>query len=156
MRAYTMPVAVEAEGRPLAAADLGRRQTSTEFNAKWVRTLRVLMPEGVPQKVDQQITHIDPYFIYSCFSRRTLWRLTYRTSEWDPEAHSPKLLVTHPELAEPDGKCNPDKRLMLAKFMLDAGWLQTRQGRNGPPQPRVHRADGEADEDAVREDAEGD
>src|SRR5207302_8939067 len=35
-----------------------------------------------------------------------------------------KLLMMHPEIAEPDGKCDPLKRVSLARFMLEAGWIQ--------------------------------
>lgn len=93
-----------------------------EFNDKWIRTLTVGTPGGAPGPLDQQITHMDPYYIYMV-SATHLWRLTYRTSEWDPKLVR-KLLMTHPELAEPDGKCAPLRRVALAKFMLDAGWLQ--------------------------------
>lgn len=93
-----------------------------EFNAKWVRTLSIKETLGTPNVIEQQITHMDPYFIYMVSSTH-LWRLTYRTTEWDPKTVR-KLLAMHPELAEPDGKCDPLKRVAIGKFMLDAGWLQ--------------------------------
>jgi Esterase PHB depolymerase len=93
-----------------------------EFNAKWQRTLVVKPPGTKAEEVRQQITHLDPYYMY-IVSPTHLWRLTYRTSEQDPKLVR-KLLLAHPELAEPDGKCDPLKRFALAKFMLDAGWLQ--------------------------------
>ena len=94
-----------------------------EFNSKWVRTLTVGTPGGAPGPLDQQITYMDPYQIYMV-SATHLWRLTYRTNEWEPKLVR-KLLAMHPELNEPDGKCVPLRRLAIAKFMLDAGWLQS-------------------------------
>ena len=93
----------------------------TEFNAKWMRTIHLKLP-GTFDTIDQQITYIDPYQIY-IVSPTHLWRQTHRTVEWDPKLVR-KLLLIHPELSEPDGKCDPLKRIALAKFMLDAGWLQ--------------------------------
>jgi pimeloyl-ACP methyl ester carboxylesterase len=34
-----------------------------------------------------------------------------------------KLLGTHPELSEPDGKIDPAKRVAIGQFLKDAGWL---------------------------------
>src|SRR5207248_6768951 len=73
-------------------------------------------------RIEQQMTYIDPYFAY-IMSPTHLWRTAYRTSEFDPEKVR-KLLSTHPDLAEPDGKPDASKRVALAKFMLDVGWLQ--------------------------------
>ncbi len=94
----------------------------TDFNEKWIRTLTVPAVGAAPAQIDQQVTHLDPYFIYLVSSTH-LWRVTYRTCEWDPKVVR-KLLTMHPELSEPDGKCAPLKRIAIAKFMLDAGWLQ--------------------------------
>jgi Esterase PHB depolymerase len=100
----------------------GTTEKVGEFSAKWVRTLSVKPPGFKAEEVRQQITHLDPYYMY-IVSPTHLWRLTYRTNEQDPKLVR-KLLLMHPELAEPDGKCDPLKRFALAKFMLDAGWLQ--------------------------------
>ncbi len=104
------------------APPLGQRTLNApDFNAKWCRTLKVSDPNGF-QLVDQQITYLDPYFCY-IWSSTHLWRLAYRTSEMDP-LKIRKLLSTHPDLAEPDGKPDPAKRVAVARFMLDVGWLQ--------------------------------
>jgi pimeloyl-ACP methyl ester carboxylesterase len=100
----------------------GTTEKIGEFNAKWVRTLTVKAPGQRAEDVRQQITHLDPYYMY-LVSPTHMWRLTYRTNEQDPKMVR-KLLMMHPEIAEPDGKCNPLKRFALAKFLLDAGWLQ--------------------------------
>jgi hypothetical protein len=72
--------------------------------------------------IDQQITHIDPFFCY-IWSPTHMWRLAYRTSEMEP-AKVRKLLSTHPDLMEEPGKPDAGKRIALARFMLDTGWLQ--------------------------------
>ena len=120
MKAYTMPFPGRKGNNPIPAG--GATTKVTEYNAKWIRTMTVAVPGSAPEPVDQQITYMDPYYIYMV-SATHLWRLTYRTSEWDPKLVR-KLLMMHPEIAEPDGKCAPLKRVALAKFMLDAGWLQ--------------------------------
>ncbi|MBN9120665.1 MAG: hypothetical protein J0I06_16195 [Planctomycetes bacterium] len=106
--------------------DLPAAGTTTkvgEFNAKWVRQLFVTTPDSRAETViDQQIVYMDPYYI-DVFSATHKWRLTFRTAEWDAKQVR-KLLMMHPELAESDGKCDPLKRVALAKFLLDAGWLQ--------------------------------
>ena len=91
-----------------------------EFDDKWRRTLKVRVPAGF-DLIEQQVTYLDPY---SCFivARSHLWAQTYRTSEMDP-GQVRKLLATHPDLAEPDGKADPTKRVAIARFLKDVGWL---------------------------------
>ena len=119
MKAYEMPFPGRKSNAPLPA---GATIKTGEYNAKWIRTLTVAVPGSAPDRIDQQITYMDPYYIY-IVSATHLWRLTYRTAEWDP-ALVRKLLQMHPDIAEPDGRCDPAKRIALARFMLDAGWLQ--------------------------------
>ena len=71
-------------------------------------------------KVEQQITYLDPYTCY-LVSPTHSWRMAYRTSELGAEKVR-KLLSTHPELVEADGKADPAKRVAIGKFLLDAGW----------------------------------
>ncbi|MCI0702552.1 MAG: hypothetical protein L0241_15825 [Planctomycetia bacterium] len=118
-KAYTRPFAGRKSGHQLP--NLAETTNIGEFNAKWIRTLNVKVPLGF-DRIEQQITHLDPYFIYIVSTTHS-WRTTYRTSEWDPKLVR-KLLVTHPELAEPNGKVDPIKRIAIAKFMLDVGWIQ--------------------------------
>ncbi len=119
-KAYTTPFLGRKGNFPLAG--VGEAVSVGDFNSRWVRVVEVKASVGANQKIDQQITHLDPYFIY-VVSATHQWRLTYRTSEWDPQSVR-KLLVMHPELNEPDGKCNPLRRVAIAKFMLDTGWIQ--------------------------------
>lgn len=91
-----------------------------EFNKQWRRRIKVSTPLGF-EYIDQQILSIDPYYIY-IVSPTHLWRIAYRTTEWEPQAVR-KLLSYHPDLAEAEGKPEAAKRIALARFMLDAGWL---------------------------------
>lgn len=96
-------------------------RTVPDFNDKWKRTVVINTPGGF-DRVDQQVTYLDPY---CCFisSPTHIWTLTFRTSEMDPGLVR-KLLDTHPELAEPDRKADPAKRVAIARFLKDVGWLK--------------------------------
>src|SRR5262245_50716753 len=102
-------------------AILGARGAPPDFNAQWKRTFEVNVPGGF-DRIEQQVAYLDPY---TCFvvSTTHLWSLAFRTSEMDPYKVR-QLLYTHPELAEPDGKCDPIKRVAIAQFFIHAGWLQ--------------------------------
>jgi hypothetical protein len=119
-RAFTTKIPGQKNSLPLPP--LGNVLKMGEFNEKWYRTLTVAVPGAAPEVIDQQITHMDPYYIF-IWSATHRWRLAYRTTEWDPKLVR-KLLMMHPDIAEPDKKCDPMKRVILAKFLLDAGWLQ--------------------------------
>jgi hypothetical protein len=106
-------------GKPLPIG--GETIKISEFNSKWVRQLTVKVVGAAPEVIDQQITYMDPYYIY-IVSPSHSWRLTYRTNEWDQKLVRKLLLMTR-DLGEPDGVCDPLKRVLLGKFMLDAGWL---------------------------------
>ena len=103
-------------------------KSSTEFNDKWYRTIEVRVPLGW-DKIEQQITYIDPYFTYMV-SPTHLWRATYRTNEIDPQKIR-KLLSTHPELAEPDGqaRCREANRHREVHARCRAGSSRERRGR---------------------------
>lgn len=121
-KAYKLDFRRKSDGQlPLGAAT----KSSTEFNDRWLRTIEVRIPGGGWDKIEQQITYMDPYFVYMV-SPTHYWRQTYRTSEMDPQKIR-KLLSVHPELVETDGKPDAARRVALAKFMLDVGWLQLAQ-----------------------------
>jgi hypothetical protein len=96
-------------------------QNVTEYDANWLRKIKVNVP-GSWEVIEERITSIDPYFLFM-YSTTHYWRSAYRTVEFDP-ARVRKLLSTHPDLIEKDGKPNASKRIAIAKFMLDAGWLK--------------------------------
>jgi hypothetical protein len=118
-KAYQNLITARKSSHPLPAG--GGFKSVTEFDAKWRRKLEIRLPGNIREEIEQQITHLDPH---SCFvvSTTHIWRLTFRTSEMDPYKVR-KLLSMHPELAEPGGKPDPLKRLAIARFMKDAGWL---------------------------------
>ena len=99
----------------------GAVKNMTPFDAKWRRTITYTLPGNLFDKVEQQITFIDPYTTY-LVSPTHVWRQAFRTAEMDP-FEVRKLLATHPELAEPDGKLDPAKRVAITRFVKDAGWL---------------------------------
>jgi len=119
-KSYSMPFMGRKSNDPLPGAMSPRK--IPEFNEKWFRTIEVNLPGGFFEKIEQQITYIDPYFIY-IVSPTHYWRQCFRTSEMDP-AWIRKRLSTHPELAEINGKLDAGKRVALARFMFDAGWLK--------------------------------
>jgi hypothetical protein len=92
-----------------------------EFNEKWRRTLKVNLPGNDWDKIDQQITYLDPYCCYIVSSSH-VWTQSFRTVELGPKTVR-KLLSMHPELAEKDGKVDPARRIAIARFLKDAGWL---------------------------------
>ncbi|QDU23941.1 PHB depolymerase family esterase [Urbifossiella limnaea] len=118
-RAYRNLFKVRTNNYPPPVAWSPRK--TPDFDAAWRRTLELNVPAGF-ERVDQQVTYLDPY---CCFvsSRSHQWTLTYRTSEMDPKMVR-KLLSTHPDLVEADGKADPLKRAAIARFQKDAGWLK--------------------------------
>ncbi len=119
MRGFTTKF-LGSDNKPIPS--MGETVKATEYNDKWMRELTVKVPGAAPSVIRQQITYMDPYQI-RVVSTTHRWTIGYRTSEWDPKLVR-KLLMTHPEIAEPDGRCDPLKRISLGRFFLDAGWLQ--------------------------------
>ncbi len=120
-RAFKITDNYRKRNDPLPPVMTPRDREAAEFNPKWRRTITVNVPLGF-DKIEQQITYLDPYFCY-LWSPTHIWRLAYRTSEMDPLMIR-KLLSTHPELVQEPGKPDAEKQIAIAKFMLDAGWLQ--------------------------------
>ncbi len=100
---------------------LGVRGKMPDFDANWKRRFDVDVPGGF-DRIEQQITYLDPYTCY-IVSNSHSWAVSFRTSEMDPQTVR-RYLLTHPEIAEPDGQCDPLKRALLIQFLIDAGWLQ--------------------------------
>jgi len=121
-KAYKNPLPGRKSNHPMPF--IGGIGNPPDFDAKWHRTLRIQVPDGF-DLVEQQITYLDPYTCW-IVSPTHNWRLSYRTSEMDPFKVR-KLLSTHPELAEPDKKPDPVKRIAIARFLKDVGWLQLAQ-----------------------------
>jgi len=123
LKAYTRNIPPRKRTDPLPPGATTR--STTEFNAGWLRTLTVNVPLGF-DNIEQLITHLDPYYCY-IWSPTHIWRLSYRTTEMGP-AKVRKLLSTHPDLIQEPNKPDATKRIAIARFMLDAGWLQ--EGQN--------------------------
>ena len=95
---------------------------ATEFTDNWWRTVKITEPDGFHyQEVRQLITYLDPY---TCWVLSTThnWPLRFHTAEMDVKLVR-KLLAAHPDLAEKGGPPDPLKRLAMAAFFKDAGWL---------------------------------
>ena len=80
-----------------------------DFNEKWKRTLKVSLPGNDWDKIEQQVTYLDPYCCY-IVSPTHLWTQSFRTNELSPKMIR-KLLSTHPELVETGGKVEAAKRI---------------------------------------------
>jgi pimeloyl-ACP methyl ester carboxylesterase len=118
-KAYSNPFGTRRSSHPLPF--MGGTKEMPEFNEKWRRTIKVIIPPNDWDKIDQQVTYLDPYCCW-IVSPTHVWTQTFRTSEMSPKMIR-KLLSTHPELVEKDGKPDPMKRVAIARFMKDAGWL---------------------------------
>jgi pimeloyl-ACP methyl ester carboxylesterase len=122
-RAYKNPIENRKSNHPVTSF-LGAIETP-EFDAKWKRTIKVKVPDGEGgvafDRIEQQVTYLDPYccFIVSPTHR---WSQSFRTSEMDPKTIR-KLLATHPELVEEKGKPDALRRVAIARFLKDVGWL---------------------------------
>jgi hypothetical protein len=116
-RGFTTPFSRKGSDPP----PYGTFEKQGDWDAKWKRTLKVKVPAGGFELVEQQITHLDPYRVLVVSTTHS-WRLAFRTIELGPDA-ARKLLSMHPELVEPPGKPDPARRLAIARFLKDAGWL---------------------------------
>lgn len=119
MVAYTRKVL----GAPRFKSPGYGQMTATEFDENWRRTVTIRQPDGNFHRVRQMIAYLDPY---SCTvaSLEHAWRLAFHTAEMDPDLVR-KLLSTHPDLVEQPGQPDPAKRVAIAEFQKDAGWLES-------------------------------
>lgn len=92
-----------------------------DFDENWRRTLEVRRPDGNFHEVKQLITFLDPNTCYVASTTHN-WRVAYHTAEMDPDQIL-KLLQNHPDLKEEPGKVDLGKRLAIATFLKDTGWL---------------------------------
>lgn len=92
-----------------------------DFNEKWRRILEVKSPDGT-HKIEQMVTFLDPN---SCWVASTshAMRVAYHTAEMDIKQVR-LLLENHPDLVDKNPrKPDPLKRLAIATFLKDTGWL---------------------------------
>ena len=97
-----------------------RLEKVSPFDAKWQRTV-TLRNELGKYFIKQRLTSLSPYAA-RVESNTYLWNMSYLTKEWDLETLK-KLLDTHAETKEDDGKPDVDKRLKRIRFLMQAGWL---------------------------------
>ncbi len=111
-------------GRPLPG--LGELRMG-EFNAGWRRTMEIGPKGGGAEKIDQIITYMDPQTIY-VVSITHRWRQAYDTKDFGTEQIR-KLLSTHPDTRDSIfGFVDPVRRIAIASFLKDIGWLGAAKG----------------------------
>jgi pimeloyl-ACP methyl ester carboxylesterase len=94
---------------------------ATPFDKNWKRTIKVTTGGGKFHNIEQQIERIGPTRVVIP-STTHQWVLLYHPKEMGPKLIR-DLLTAHPELSEPDGKPDVGKRLEIAKFFKEVGWL---------------------------------
>ena len=100
----------------------GNLQLSTlDFDAEWKTQFKVNTGDGNWQIIKLHVTSLAPNMVFMTSSSHR-WRLVYDPKELGP-VYVRKLLATHPELIEKLGIGEPNKRVMIAQFMKDVGWL---------------------------------
>jgi pimeloyl-ACP methyl ester carboxylesterase len=92
----------------------------TNFDGNWDRTFKYQPTKGGPFLTKQKMTHLNPYFA-AVESQRHLWQAMYLTRELGPDAVV-GLLHSHPDLKEKAGAVDPEKRMKVFRFLLQAGW----------------------------------
>jgi pimeloyl-ACP methyl ester carboxylesterase len=91
------------------------------FDKNWKRMIKVKTGGGNFHDIEQRIHAISPTRVWM-ISPTHNWHLLHYTREMSPQLVR-NLLTAHPDLAEPDGKPDPAKRIELAKFFKEVGWL---------------------------------
>jgi len=98
----------------------------TEFSDKWLRTIETVTPDGGFQRINQQIVRLDAYSFLLDSPTDNLTQ-GYHTCEQNP-AEVRRWLSIHPDLRDPPGAADPDRRLRIATFLKDvAAFDGTRQ-----------------------------
>jgi predicted esterase len=116
-------------GRPTSTRGVppGELAKVGEFNAKWMRLIEFKIapnptsPNGSKETIQQQVAYLDPYFMMTV-STTNVWQHGQLTAEEDPKVIL-KLLRTHPDLKDPDGKVDPMRRMNIAAFFKDIAAL---------------------------------
>ena len=98
-------------------------QKVTEFDSKWQRTLmyRDALIPNARYDIECQINMLTPYFA-RVVSTSHNWYAYYLTWELGPEVVL-KLLYSHPDLADPKGKPDLDRRSKIIHFLMQTDWL---------------------------------
>jgi pimeloyl-ACP methyl ester carboxylesterase len=90
------------------------------FDLKGKRKFTYMAADGRPEKVDQQVSKLDP-LVMRVSATRMNWDAYYLTNEYDP-ATVRKLLVNHPLIQKKDDAGEAGRRFRIFKFFVQAGW----------------------------------
>jgi predicted esterase len=111
--------------KPLPSTLAGEGTVHKPWDYKlWERELRFLdsVNKSSYHTVKQHISVINPHYIRIGSSSYRINRY-FLTKEFPAEVLR-KFLENHPDLAEPDGKADPEKREKWIRFWIQADWLE--------------------------------
>jgi pimeloyl-ACP methyl ester carboxylesterase len=92
----------------------------TPFDEKWKRSFRYIAGDGRPERVQQQLTLLNPQFAKVSATRMS-WDAYYLTNEYDP-ATIRKLLASHPSMQSKNDVGDPGRHFRIFRFFVQAGW----------------------------------
>jgi dienelactone hydrolase len=104
----------------------GSMKPVPEFNDKWQRELSMIEPTpdaNIEHHIKQQVTVLNPYYV-RIDSTNYLWTTYFLTREVGPERLR-KMLATHKDLIETDGKPDWKKRKEIFRYMLQANFFDS-------------------------------
>ncbi|HEV2948038.1 MAG TPA: hypothetical protein VGX70_11725 [Gemmataceae bacterium] len=90
------------------------------FDEKWKRTFRYMAGDGRPERVQQQLTLLNPQFARVSATRMS-WDAYYLTNEFDP-ATIRKLLASHPSMQSKNDAGESGRHFRIFRFFVQAGW----------------------------------
>lgn len=91
------------------------------FDDNWKRTIEVKTGGGNFQRIEQRVAVLNPQRVVIPSTTHS-WVQFYHPRELGP-TFIRNLLASHPDLVEPNGRPDVGKRLDIATFMRDAGFL---------------------------------
>jgi pimeloyl-ACP methyl ester carboxylesterase len=103
---------------PLPGSALFRK--ATEFDKNWRRVMTFDDPNGGFYEIKQQITALTPHQV-RIEAITHIWTSFHLTKELGPELCK-TLIRNHPDMIEKDRKPDPDKRMRLVRFLMQAEW----------------------------------
>src|SRR5262245_1150989 len=103
--------------RPTPEAGIFDSSKPDEWNTRGERTLVLRTPMGKEQ-IRQRLTYMTPY-MFRLDGIEHKWVSCYLLDEMDPKLVQ-KLLLQFDKVAEKDGKPDPDKRMLIFRFWVQA------------------------------------
>lgn len=92
-----------------------------DWKPDWTRTVKVKLAGGNYELIDQMISYLGPDSMY-VVSTTHRWSQAFDPREFPPE-NILAMLRTHPDLKDPADGVDPLRRLKIATFLKDTGWL---------------------------------